>query len=254
MSELRAVVSALPESQQGVGTPGHAAGTDHEPLEGTWPHALSHEPMLRVSDVLGLVQGEFPALTTSKLRFLDNNGLVQPLRTASGYRQYSPADVERLRFVLRQQRDQYRPLTVIAQHLEALDSGRMRMVVAPRSVEGEEDQYLASRDFAASAGVSLSLVEQLDQAGLLSQSMPDRYDRVWLPLATAAHTYLTSGGDLRTLKSLVTAARRVADQAAVVAQPDKMRGRGGAAEDAATEYGESSIAVFSACVRGHAGR
>lgn len=254
MSELRAVASSQPEAlplSDGSPHTGFVAG---EELEGTWPHALSHEPMLRVSDVLGLVQSEFPALTTSKLRFLDNNGLVQPYRTASGYRQYSPADVERLRFVLRQQRDQYRPLTVIAEHLAALDSGRMRMAVAPRTVEGEADQYLLTRDFAASASVPVALVEQLDDAGLIPQSMPDRYDRVWLPLATAAQAYLGSGGDLRTLKSLMTSARREADRADAVAQPDKMRGRAGAAEDAATSYAESAIAVFSACVRGHSGR
>ncbi len=65
---------------------------------------------MRVSDVLAIVQPEFPALTPSKLRFLDAQGLVVPQRTGSGYRQYSPADIERLRFVLREQRDHFRPL------------------------------------------------------------------------------------------------------------------------------------------------
>lgn len=244
MSELRAVAASEPGPSL---TTVLAAS---EPLEGTWPHAVSHEPMLRVSDVLTQVQSEFPALTTSKLRFLDNNGLVTPVRTASGYRQYSPADVERLRFVLRQQRDQYQPLTVIAGHLAALDTGRMRMAVTPRPVDDEAEQYLGAGDFAAAANVSVELIAQLDDAGLLSQSVPGRYDRCWLPLATAAQSYLGSGGDLRTLKSVMTAARREADRANAVAKPDTMRGRAGAAEHAAREFAEASIAVFSAAVRG----
>lgn len=246
MSELRAVSAPEPDAfpAGNVGAP-----APDGVLEGTWPHAVSHEPMLRVSDVLAQVQSEFPALTTSKLRFLDNNGLVTPVRTSSGYRQYSPADVERLRFVLRQQRDQYQPLTVIAGHLAALDSGRMRMAVAPRPVDDQAEQHLMARDFAASASVPLELLEQLDDAGLMSQSAPGRYDRDGLPLAAAAHAYLSAGGDLRTLKSLMTAARRESDRAEAIARPDRMRGREGAAEDAARELAEASIAVFSASVR-----
>lgn len=256
MSELRAVNSPLQDTAavSRVDTLATAEIEAPEPLEGTWPHGVSHEPMLRVSDVLAQVQHEFPALTTSKLRFLDNNGLVSPMRTPSGYRQYSPADVERLRFVLRQQRDQYQPLTVIASHLDALDAGRMRMPVAPRVVADDADQYLSARDFAANASVTEALVEQLDQTGLIAQSIPGRYDRCWLPLATAAQAYVASGGDVRTLKSLVTSARREADRAATVAQPDRLRGRAGAAEDAAREFAEASIAVFSATVRGTVGR
>lgn len=255
MSELRAVSADQPDHDSQHAFTSGGFGSSTEPaLEGTWPHALSHEPMLRVSDVLGLVQSEFPALTTSKLRFLDNNGLVQPYRTGSGYRQYSPADVERLRFVLRQQRDHYRPLNVISGHLAALDTGKMRIAVEPRTVEGEEDQYLSVREFAASASVTIDLIQQLNTAGLLTESIPGKYDRSWLPLATAAQSYLTNGGDLRTLKSLTAAARRETDRAGAVAQPDKMRGRSGEAEATAREFGEASIAVFSACVRGNLDR
>src|SRR6187431_1014365 len=124
------------------------ASANRELLTGRWPHALSHEPLLRVSDVLALIQGEFPTLTPSKLRFYDAQGLVSPERTSTGYRQYSPADVERLRFVLRQQRDHYRPLTVIAQHLESLDKGTMHERVSPHAVDGEDDDYLTVAELA----------------------------------------------------------------------------------------------------------
>ena len=58
-----------------------------------WPHGVSREPSMRISDVLADLGGDFPALTPSKLRFLEEQGLVEPRRTAGGYRQYSPADV-----------------------------------------------------------------------------------------------------------------------------------------------------------------
>jgi DNA-binding transcriptional MerR regulator len=260
MPELRAIadqLSALSSAGQGERDGDSASGSsvaDSGQYEGTWPHALSHEPMLRVSDVLALVQSEFPALSTSKLRFLDNNGLVTPFRTPSGYRQYSPADVERLRFVLRCQRDQYQPLTVIAEHLAALDSGRMKLAVAPRPVEGEADKYLSDVDFAAAASIPVELLGQLDTEGLITQDAPGRYDREWLPLATAAHAYLSSGGDLRTLKSLIIVSRREADRAHAVARPDKMRGRAGEAEHTAQEFAEAAIAVFSTCVRADVSR
>ena len=91
----------------------------HEP----WPRGISRRASMRISDVLASLQIEFPAVTTSKLRFLEEQGLVEPVRTAAGYRQYSPADIERLRFVLRQQRDRYMPLKVIGERLAALDAG-----------------------------------------------------------------------------------------------------------------------------------
>ena len=134
--------------------------------QGRWPHALPHEPNLRVSDVLALVKREFPALTTSKLRFLDTQGLVAPHRTAAGYRQYSVADVERLRFVLRQQRDHYRPLTVIAQMLADLDSGRAFEAVLPHEVS-DEPTLVTMRQLAQRANVPEEFCEQMVTADVL---------------------------------------------------------------------------------------
>jgi DNA-binding transcriptional MerR regulator len=71
--------------------------------------------------VLGILKPEFPDITVSKIRFLEGAGLVQPDRSASGYRKFSEDDVARLRFVLRAQRDQYLPLRVIRQRLADLE-------------------------------------------------------------------------------------------------------------------------------------
>ena len=231
-----------------------SAPAQTELLSGRWPHALSHEPLLRVSDVLGLVQGEFPALTPSKLRFYDAQGLVSPERTASGYRQYSPADVERLRFVLRQQRDHYRPLTVIAQHLAALDRGTMHELVSPRVVDGEDADYLTTQELALRAGTTDEAVEELAAAGIITQAIPGAFEREVLDLVVACGAYRAAGGDVRSLRSLCLAARREADKAQNVAAPVRGRGAVGEADETAQEFAESAISVFGACVRGTVSR
>lgn len=76
---------------------------------------------MSIGEVLGILKPEFPDITVSKIRFLEGAGLVQPDRSASGYRKFSEDDVARLRFVLRAQRDQYLPLRVIRQRLTDLE-------------------------------------------------------------------------------------------------------------------------------------
>lgn len=78
-------------------------------------------PTMTIGEVLAVLKPEFADVTISKLRFLEGAGLVTPDRTAAGYRKFSADDVERLRFVLRVQRDQYLPLRVIRQRLQELE-------------------------------------------------------------------------------------------------------------------------------------
>ncbi|MBL1074037.1 MerR family transcriptional regulator [Nocardia sp. 2] len=78
---------------------------------------------MSIGSVLDLLRPDFPDITISKIRFLESEGLISPERTPSGYRRFHVGDVERLRFVLTAQRDQYLPLKVIKEQLEAIDSG-----------------------------------------------------------------------------------------------------------------------------------
>ncbi len=78
---------------------------------------------LTIGEVLAELQDEFPRVAASKLRFLEERGLVHPTRTPAGYRKFTADDVDRLRFVLTVQRDQFLPLKVIREHLDALDRG-----------------------------------------------------------------------------------------------------------------------------------
>jgi len=79
--------------------------------------------LLSIGEVLGELVGDFPEISHSKIRFLEERGLVEPQRTPAGYRKFTPADVERLRTVLQLQRDHYMPLKAIAEHLDAMDRG-----------------------------------------------------------------------------------------------------------------------------------
>lgn len=89
----------------------------------TAPGRSGDRPGVSIGSVLAQLRVDFPDVTISKIRFLESEGLVQPERTAAGYRQFSATDVERLRYVLAAQRDHYLPLRVIKESLDALDRG-----------------------------------------------------------------------------------------------------------------------------------
>jgi DNA-binding transcriptional MerR regulator len=78
---------------------------------------------LSIGEVLTLLRDEFPDVTISKIRFLESQGLLEPERTASGYRKFYEADVERLRWILRQQREHFLPLKVIRGRLTGEPGG-----------------------------------------------------------------------------------------------------------------------------------
>ena len=77
---------------------------------------------LSIGEVLSLLQDDFPDVTISKIRFLESQGLLDPERTPSGYRKFYEPDIERLRWILRHQRDHFLPLKVIKERLEAADA------------------------------------------------------------------------------------------------------------------------------------
>ncbi|MEJ8646537.1 MerR family transcriptional regulator [Streptomyces sp. MS1.AVA.3] len=124
-----------------------------------------------IGTVLTLLREEFPEVTISKIRFLEAEGLVEPKRTPSGYRKFTPADVERLAGVLRMQRDHYLPLKVIREHLDALERGEQVPLPAPTTpsrdlVEGVHDPG-EERPTAARIGrAELLAAAEVDEAAL----------------------------------------------------------------------------------------
>ena len=102
---------------------------------------MSSRSYLSIGDVLTLLRQEFPDVTISKIRFLESQGLVNPERTPSGYRKFYEHDVERLRWVLRQQREHFLPLKVIKDRLDedgATDAGHTP-ASTPAVVDGQHD-------------------------------------------------------------------------------------------------------------------
>lgn len=115
---------------------------------------------LSIGAVLSQLRPEFPEVTISKIRFLEAEGLVRPARTASGYRQFSVADVERLRFVLSAQRDRYLPLKVIREQLDA----------------AQVDSTAVTRvELLAQTGISAEQLSQLERDGLLRAGPGGRF-------------------------------------------------------------------------------
>lgn len=107
------------------------------------------QKLLSIGQVLTRLVTDFPDVTPSKIRFLEERGLVSPQRTESGYRKFGPADVDRLRLVLSLQRDHYLPLKVIRQYVDEIDAGESPMlpgIAHPLSaLDHQADQQAYSR-------------------------------------------------------------------------------------------------------------
>jgi DNA-binding transcriptional MerR regulator len=224
-----------------------------------WPQGFSREPTMRISDVLAELQPDFPALTPSKLRFLEEQGLVEPRRTPGGYRQYSRADVERVRYVLGQQRDRYLPLRVIGETLAALDRGEGHEPVGPRlaTSEGKPAGLRAAGrptvdSLAELAGVEPALVAGLVEAGVITPGPGGHLDSWAVDVVVAAAALAEHGVEPRHLRGFRSAADR---QVAVVEQiVAPLRGQRAVAAQAhaasvAAEVGELCARLHTALVR-----
>ena len=95
---------------------------------------MTERPYLSIGEVLALLLEEFPDVTISKIRFLESQGLIDPERTPSGYRKFYDADVERLRVILREQRENFLPLRVIRDRLENGQIDENGALTPPRGI------------------------------------------------------------------------------------------------------------------------
>lgn len=132
--------------------------------------------LLSIGQVLARLTPEFPQLTTSKLRFLEVQGIITPSRTESGYRKFSPADLERLRLALTLQRDHYLPHRVIRDYLEDLDAGRepaTPSAMVPPSIVPAARRY-RREDLLSAAGAAPQLLNDAISTGILTPA--DSYD------------------------------------------------------------------------------
>ncbi|MFN2614576.1 MAG: MerR family transcriptional regulator [Actinomycetota bacterium] len=187
--------------------------------------------------MLSFLKHEFADISVSKSRFLESEGLLTPERTASGYRKFSEEDLERLRTILRLQRDAFMPLRVIRERLAAIDAGleappsapapnapaSVHAVAAPVPVAPapvEEDEFaepasvkLTEADLADATGLEPLQIKKLLEYGVLAPSGGNGttyYDGEDLLIGKIAHGMLEIGLDPRHMKTL----RRFAEQEA----------------------------------------
>jgi DNA-binding transcriptional MerR regulator len=222
---------------------------------------------LSIGEVLAHLQEEFPDVTISKIRFLESQGLIDPERTPSGYRKFSPEDVDRLRYVLRMQRDHYLPLRVIGEHLDAIDRGlapppidptvptvptvalASDVLPSPESFSRRDHLRLSRKELLKIAEIPEELLGQLEQYGLVkAKAGTGHYDTDALVIATTARELAEFGLEPRHLRAFKTAADREVGLVEQVVAPQK-RGRDAAAKARADDT-VSEIAALS--VRLHA--
>lgn len=177
-----------------------------------------------IGDVLHELQGEFPDITLSKIRYLESQGLVTPNRTGSGYRNFDEADVVTLRWVLRQQRDHFLPLKVIAARLAEHDgtppddaagidgAATATPTVRPSKLLPVDGSVSMSIDeLAAASGLGADDVRDLEKYGLVEGIAMQRrvvYDGSALLVARIAAQFAEFGVEPRHLRMFKVAAER----------------------------------------------
>lgn len=132
---------------------------------------------MSIGDLLRSLKGEFPDLTISKIRFLETEGLINPERTASGYRKFSQADAQRLRFILKLQREKYLPLKVIREKIDELESGKARAgdlvpgmlgsLEVGEELAAYDDSTLLKENVPQALDITNSFVTTLEEYGLI---------------------------------------------------------------------------------------
>ncbi|MFD9718143.1 MerR family transcriptional regulator [Streptomyces sp. NPDC059076] len=193
--------------------------------------ATAGDRLMSIGTVLGQLRDEFPEVTISKIRFLEAEGLVEPRRTPSGYRKFSPDDVERLAQILRMQRDHYLPLKVIREHLDAVARGEQQPLPAPSvqrehpdaAWEAPSEPRTAARvgraELLAAAGVSEQELAEWESYGLLTRDGDGGYDAEAVTVARLVVELGRFGLEPRHLRAMKAAADREASLVEQVVAP-----------------------------------
>jgi DNA-binding transcriptional MerR regulator len=176
------------------------------------------EPKLRtIGAVCEALREEFPDVSVSKIRYLEDQGLISPRRTRGGYRLFSPDDVERLTTILRLQRDEFLPLRVIREELAGpggtADRARRRSV----GLHAKEDEIDVA-ELCDRASVAPDFVRELEEFGVLvsrTEGGERFYRESEADVAAACARIARFGIDARHLRTFLTAAGR---QSALVEQ------------------------------------
>ncbi|HEX4725406.1 MAG TPA: MerR family transcriptional regulator [Pseudonocardiaceae bacterium] len=218
---------------------------------------------MSIGAVLARLRPDFPDVTISKIRFLESEGLVAPARTESGYRQFTEADVDRLRFVLSAQRDQYLPLKVIKEQLDAVDRGARaarssRPLIAVEGLPGAADfavhdeTPLTRAELLTDAGIDAELLAELEQFGLIRPDANGAYDSGAVAIAATIGALTEFGIEPRHLRAFrASADREVGLLTQVVAPLYRQRDPGARAraDEMSRELAALSVALHTLLVK-----
>jgi DNA-binding transcriptional MerR regulator len=226
---------------------------------------------LSIGEVLTKLRGDFSDITISKIRFLESEGLIEPQRTPSGYRKFTTADLERLRYVLLAQRDQYLPLKVIKENLDALDRGLQpapaggtagpRPTLGLATIDGEfapstfaeaSEMRLSREELLKASSLEESQLVELESFGLI-QIRGRHYDGDALAVARAVAEMAGFGIEPRHLRSFKSAADREIGLIEQVITPftrQKSTEAKARAEEVQKEIASLSVRLHAALVRG----
>ncbi|NEE04019.1 MerR family transcriptional regulator [Phytoactinopolyspora halotolerans] len=214
-----------------------------------------------MGEVLALLRPDFPDISISKIRFLETEGLVEPQRSASGYRRFTDDDVARLRYVLTVQRDHYLPLRVIKEQLEQLDRGMELVSDGERTVTpytagtakntGDDEVALTQSSLVEAAGITPELLAELESYSLVQPGKGGLYDAHALFVARTAGELAQYGLQPRHLRVVRSAAEREVDLVEQVLAP-MLRQRSveaaGRAEETAAEIARLATRLHAAFV------
>ena len=222
---------------------------------------------LSIGEVLGKLRGDFPDVTISKIRFLESEGLIEPQRTPSGYRKFTTVDLERLRYVLLAQRDQYLPLKVIKENLDALDRGLQPAAnagsaptprlattdgsIAPSAFLEQSEMRLSKEELLSNSGLTEEQLVELESYGLI-EIKGRHYDGDALIVAKVVAEIAVFGIEGRHLRAFKTAADREVGLVEQVITPllrQKNPESKARAQEVSREIASLSVRLHSALVR-----
>lgn len=169
--------------------------------------------VLTIGEVIGLLRDEFPDVSISKVRFLEAQGMLNPARSESGYRQFDRRDVDRLRFILRQQRDHFLPLKVIKSKLTVWERGEEE---AEDGTPGADilaavDEPVSRDEVLRRSGLTAAELGALIEHGLVEPDRSGRFSPEAVTVAIEARRLFANGLEARHLRAIRHAAEREAD-------------------------------------------
>jgi DNA-binding transcriptional MerR regulator len=172
----------------------------------------SRDGLLHIGAVCNRLRDEFPDISISKIRYLEDQGLIHPKRTRGGYRLFDDDAVERLQTILRLQRDEFLPLRVIRQELASPEANKARRQRRAAGLAGPEEE-LSVGELEERSGATPQLVRELEEYGLLEargSGGERRYSAGDAEIAAVCAQLASYGIGPRNLRAFRTAADREA--------------------------------------------